>query len=48
MEIDCITCGGSGQQSLPTPAMDQHDEPTIIHIISTCQTCSGNGKVYML
>ena len=44
-EIPCPTCGGTGQQSLPHAAFDSRGNPIIEHVITTCQTCHGNGKV---
>jgi DnaJ-class molecular chaperone len=44
-EIPCPTCQGSGQFSYPHAAYDGHGNPIIEHVIETCDTCKGNGKV---
>lgn len=44
-EVPCPTCGGSGQQSTPHASFGPKGEPIIEHVITTCQTCHGNGRV---
>lgn len=44
-ELICPTCGGSGQQSVPHAAFDSQGRQIIEHVITTCETCRGNGKV---
>lgn len=43
--LPCPTCGGSGQQSMPHAAFDSKGNPIIEIVITTCNTCHGNGKV---
>lgn len=44
-ELPCPTCSGSGQQSVPHAAFDSRGNPIIEHVITTCMTCMGNGRV---
>ena len=44
-ELACPSCGGSGQQSIPQPMVDDKGRPYIQTVITTCHTCKGNGKV---